>query len=256
MPWNPEVYNQFKAIRYQPFFDLIAMISEEGLKTGIDIGCGTGEQTAILAQRFEKARFSGIDPSPDMLAKSKEFKNSNLNFRQATVEDFTTSDVKKWELIFSNAALQWSDNHEKLFPQLIALLTDKGQFAIQMPVQKENVLNRILFDLVQEKPFVDFLKGWKRAAPLLSIDQYAQLMFENGLEDLQIIQKVYPILTETPDQLFDFISGSALIPYMERLSKAEQEQLVTEFKIRIQKEFKQFPALYAFKRLLLYGRKK
>lgn len=257
MPWNPELYNQFKNIRYQPFFDLMAMISEEGLQEGIDIGCGTGEQTGILSGRFDKARFLGIDSSPDMLLKSEEFKSNNLEFKQATVEGFLASDnVKKWDLIFSNAALQWSDNHETLFPQLLSRLTENGQFAVQMPVQKENLLNKILFDLVQEQPFTDYLKGWKRDSPLLSIDQYAQILFENGLEDIRITQTVYPIIAGNPEKLFDFISGSSLIPYMERLSESEQKQFTNEFKSRIRQEFKRFPAIYAFKRLLLYGRKK
>lgn len=256
MPWNPGKYNQFKNIRFQPFFDLAEWIATDGLTTAVDIGCGTGEQTKILAEKFDKADFLGIDPSPEMLAKSKELETDNLHFKTTTVEDFITSNAgKKWDLIFSNAALQWSDDHENLFPQLILLLSEKGQLAVQMPVQKENLLNKILIDLAQEKPFVDYLQGWKRESPVLSIDAYAQILFENGLSNLQIIQKVYPIIADNAETLFDFISGSALIPYLERLSESQQELFVAEYKYRIQKEFKRFPAIYAFKRLLLYGRK-
>ncbi len=254
MPWSPEKYNQFKNIRYQPFFDLMDLISEEDLKNCIDLGCGTGEQTNILSKRFEKANFLGIDSSAEMLSGSEKFAHEKLQFRNLTIETFADDDTT-WDLIFSNAALQWSNDHEKLFPKLISLLSDKGQFAVQMPVQKENILNKILIDLAQEKPFVDFLHGWKRDSPVLSIDDYAQIMFENGLREIQIIQKVYPIIADNPDKLFDFISGSALIPYLERLSEDEQNIFVTEYKNRIQKEFKKFPTIYAFKRLLLYGKK-
>lgn len=125
-----------------------------------------------------------------------------------------------------------------------------------MPVQKENLLNQILINLVQEKPFADYLHGWKRESALLSIDQYAQIMFEGGLHNIQVIQKVYPIITDDAEQLFDFISGSALIPYLEKMTGSEQELFTTAYKSRIQKEFKRFPSIYAFKRLLLYGRKK
>jgi len=254
MPWDPEKYNQFKNIRYQPFFDLMEMISEEGIKNGIDIGCGTGEQTGILAKRFENAEFSGIDPSPEMLAKSKEFTRKNLHFQNGTVEEFVRT-KQKWDLIFSNAALQWSDHHKQLFPRLISLVNDNGQFAVQMPMQKENLLNKILIDLVQEKPFVDFLQGWRREPSTLSIDEYAQIMFDGGLKQIQIVQKVYPIIADDPEKLFDFISGSALIPYLERLSESRQKIFISEYKNRIEKTFKKFPAIYAFKRLLLYGKK-
>ncbi|PVD49478.1 trans-aconitate methyltransferase [Terrimonas sp.] len=254
MAWDPEKYNQFKNIRYQPFFDLMELISGNDLKNGIDIGCGTGEQTSILSKKFDEAKFSGIDPSPEMLAKSKVFESNNLDFKQYSVEDFLASDDRRnWDLIFSNAALQWSDNHETLFPGLIAHLSEHGQLAVQMPVQKENLLNKILIELAQEKPFTDFLHGWKRESPLLSIDAYAQIMFDNGLHKIQIIQKVYPIIADNTEKLFDFISGSSLIPYLEKMSPHEQELFVAAYKNRIQKAFKKFPAVYAFKRLLLYG---
>ncbi len=253
MPWNPEKYNQFKNIRYQPFFDLMDLISPENLKSGIDLGCGTGEQTGILAEKFEDAAFLGIDSSEEMLEKSKEFESENLDFKLASVENFIQSD-QKFHLIFSNAALQWSENHAELFPQIISKLSENGQFAVQMPVQNENILNQILWELVQEKPFSDYLNGWKRESTVLSIDQYAQIMFDGGLQDIQIIQKVYPIIADDADKLFDFISGSSLIPYMERLSEKQQEVFIAEYKSRIQKSFKKFPAIYAFKRLLLYGK--
>lgn len=255
MPWNPDIYNQFKDIRYAPFFDLADLISPESLQTAIDIGCGTGEQTYMLSQKFDNVSFTGIDPSPEMLSKSKEFQSKNLEFEQGSVEDLTGTG-RKYDLVFSNAALQWSDEHENLFPAIIDMVNENGQFAVQMPVQAENVLNKILLELVQEKPFADHLNGWKREPTMLSIDEYAQIMFEGGLREIQIIQKVYPIIADDAGELFDFISGSALMPYMERLSAAQQEVLASEFIQRIKETFKRFPAIYAFKRLLLYGKKK
>jgi trans-aconitate 2-methyltransferase len=254
MPWNPNKYNQFKNIRYQPFFDLSEMISAQGLENGVDIGCGTGEQTFILSEKFEKTSFLGIDSSKEMLSGSEKFTHEKLKFQHLSIEDFAKND-STWDLIFSNAALQWADHHQELFPALISKLNNGGQFAIQMPVQKDNLLNQILIDLVQENPFADFLGGWKRLSPVLNMDDYAQIMFDGGMTDLQIIQKVYPIIAENPDELFDFIAGSALIPYLERMPENQEQLLVKEYKKRIEKAFKKFPAIYAFKRLLLYGKK-
>lgn len=255
MPWNPDVYNQFKAIRYQPFFDLAGFIKGDNMKTAIDIGCGTGEQTYILSQRFEATDFIGVDASAEMLAKSGEWKSDRLHFKQLTAEEISHA-PEQWDLIFSNAALQWSDNHETLFPALIQRLHAGGEFAVQMPVQTENILNQLLLALAMEEPFTTYLNGFTRNSPVLSIDQYADILFENGLEDLQIMQKVYPIIAQDHQTLFEFISGSALIPYMEKLNKQQQEEFSTEFKNRIAVHFTRFPALYAFKRLLLYGRKR
>ena len=254
MPWNPEIYNQFKNIRYQPFFDLMNLISSENLKTVIDIGCGTGEQTHILSEKFDAAEFLGIDSSAEMLAEANQFQNDKLNFKQMPVEDLINS-KEKWDLIFSNAALQWSDDHETLFTKLISLLSKNGQFAVQMPIQAENVLNKILFQLASEEPFRTQLDGWNRVSPVLSIDEYAQIMFDHGLKDLNISVKVYPIIADDAEKLYQFISGSALIPYVERLDEVSKENFILEYKKRIGEHFKRFPAMYAFKRLLLYGKK-
>jgi trans-aconitate 2-methyltransferase len=254
MPWNPEVYNTFKDIRYKPFYDLADLIKPVKNKKAIDLGCGTGEQTAILADKFKEVHFLGVDSSAEMLEKSKALETENLHFRRASTEEMIEN-AEKWDLIFSNAALQWSNNHEVLFPKLINLLNSKGQFAVQMPVQPENKLNKILIELVNEEPFKTYLKGFKRDSPVLSIDEYAQILFDSGLEDIQIMQKVYPIIANDHDTLYNFISGSALIPYMDKLEGVQKELFIKTYKERIAESFPKLPAIYSFKRLLLYGTK-
>ncbi|ASK29974.1 trans-aconitate methyltransferase [Chryseobacterium sp. T16E-39] len=255
MPWNPDVYNQFKNIRFKPFFDLSDLIIAETPMKAVDLGCGTGEQTAILTEKFPQADFTGIDSSPEMLEKSKTLENERLHFKMATTEEMLTGN-ENWDLIFSNAALQWSDNHQTLFPQLISKLKSNGQLAVQMPYQPGNTLNQILSGLAEEEPFKTYLNGWNRPSAVLTIDEYAQLLFENGIVELNLSQKVYPIIAEDHDTLFNFISGSAIIPYLERLDEEQQKDFTTEFKKRIAKSFPKLPAIYAFKRILMYGRKK
>ncbi|WP_326984502.1 methyltransferase domain-containing protein [Chryseobacterium sp. MYb264] len=255
MPWNPDVYNQFKNIRFKPFFDLSDLIQNKGNMKAIDLGCGTGEQTAILAERFEQAHFIGIDSSAEMLEKSKTLEAENLHFRQATTEEILDSN-ENWDLIFSNAALQWSDDHETLFPKLISKLNKSGQLAIQMPYQPGNILNKILLEMGNEEPFKTQLNHWNRASTVLTLDEYAQILFDNDIEDINISQKVYPVIAEDHETLFNFISGSALIPYLERLSEENQQTFIAEFKKRIAINFPKLPAIYSFKRILMYGRKK
>ncbi len=255
MPWNPEKYNQFKNIRYQPFFDLLNLISNKNLKQCIDIGCGTGEQTSILSDKIKDANFLGIDSSKEMLAQSTKYENDKLRFKNSTIKKFARSE-SHWDLIFSNAALQWSDDHHQLFPQLISKINSGGQFAVQMPFQKENILNTILLELVQENPFSNFLEGFIRHSSVLSIDEYAKIMFEEGLDNITIFLKVYPIIADNETTLYNFISGSALIPYMERLDPEQQELFKLANTKRIVARYLNFPAIYSFKRILLYGIKK
>ncbi|PQA97850.1 trans-aconitate methyltransferase [Chryseobacterium shigense] len=255
MPWNPDVYNQFKNIRFKPFYDLAELITDEKEMKAVDLGCGTGEQTAILTEKFRSTIFTGIDSSPEMLKKSKGLENERLHFKMATTEAMLDAD-ENWDLIFSNAALQWSDDHQNLFPKLISKLNTGGQLAVQMPYQPGNTLNNLLFELANEEPFQTDLNGWNRPSAVLAIDEYAQILFNSGLEDLNLSQKVYPIIAEDHETLFNFISGSALIPYLEKLTEEQQVSFTIEFKQRIAKNFTKLPAMYAFKRILLYGRKK
>lgn len=255
MPWNPTVYNQFKDIRFKPFYDLSELVTADKIEHAVDLGCGTGEQTAILSEQFSQATFLGVDSSAEMLSKSHQLETERLKFRQSSVENFL-AEPKTWDLIFSNAALQWLEDHQVLFPKIISKLNDGGQLAIQMPYQQENILNKILFELSMEEPYRSYLKGWNRASSVLDIDSYAQLLFDNGLDQLNLSLRVYPLIAPDAETLYNFIAGSALIPYIEHLEEEKKPLFVAAFKTRIKKHFVKFPAIYSFKRILLYGRKR
>ncbi|RYG46130.1 MAG: methyltransferase domain-containing protein [Chitinophagaceae bacterium] len=254
MPWDPDTYNQFKEIRYRPFYDLVALIDPSDVKTVVDLGCGTGEQTSILSQKLSNAHITGIDSSEEMLKESERFVTQKVRFRKASIQDFL-NESSTCDLVFSNAALQWEDSHLQLFPAIISRLKSNGQLAIQMPYQKENILNSILLGLVNEEPFSVFLNEYIRDSPLLTIDEYATILFQAGLENISIALKVYPLIAKDEMELFKFISGSALVPYFERLNTEQQNHLSSTFLVRIRQHFKNFPAIYPFKRLLMYGRK-
>lgn len=254
MPWNPKLYNQFKDIRFKPFQDLSALIVSEPRMKAVDLGCGTGEQTAILSERFPQATFLGLDASAEMLSNSDQLAHGRLQFSNSSVENFLGT-AETWDLIFSNAALQWLDDHRILFPKLISKLTRGGQLAIQMPLQPENVLNKILIEMAAEEPFCSYLKGWNRVSPVLSLDDYAELLYKEGLVQLDLSIRVYPIVADSEKMLYEFIAGSALIPYMEHLEKERHQLFIHAFRSRIRAHFPEFPAIYPFKRLLLYGRR-
>ncbi|MDQ6469865.1 methyltransferase domain-containing protein [Flavobacterium sp. LHD-80] len=92
MPWNPEIYNKFKDIRFKPFVDLTELIKPIASGNAIDLGCGTGEQSIFLAEKFKQINFLGVDSSTEMLFKSKAFETKNLHFQQSTIEDIANSD--------------------------------------------------------------------------------------------------------------------------------------------------------------------
>ena len=250
MSWNPATYNKFKSERFTPFYDLLALIKvKEGLQV-IDLGCGTGELTRKLADALPQSTVLGIDSSAEMLKDSKAFENESVKFECRLIEEQVQSN-QKWDLVFSNAAIQWADNHEALIPQIISTIKPGGQLAIQMPDQHSNISNMLLNELAAEEPFATALQNWIRVSPVLSIDSYAQLFFENGSTSMTVYEKIYPLILQDADALFDWVSGTALIPYTERLHGETKDHFISEYKNRLQHNFKSVPVFYPFKRLIL-----
>ncbi|WP_430612854.1 methyltransferase domain-containing protein [Flavobacterium sp. JP2137] len=250
MAWNPNVYDQFKSERYAPFYDLLALVDNRMNMDVLDLGCGTGELTSFLAAKLPHAMVLGVDSSAEMLEKSSVFVQEQLFFEQRGIEEQLNRETT-WDLIFSNAAIQWVDDHKRLLPRMIGCLKAEGQLVVQLPAQNDNILNQLLLELVQEPPYQEVLKSWKRVSPVLSIDAYARILFEEGAKDMTVYEKIYPIIVKNAEQLYDFIAGSALIPYFERMDARTQEAFTVEFKRRISQNFPKAPAFYPFKRIVI-----
>ncbi|TDE17218.1 methyltransferase domain-containing protein [Dyadobacter psychrotolerans] len=250
MAWNPDTYNRFKSERFTPFYDLLALAKSKPEMEVIDLGCGTGELTRKLADALPGARVTGIDSSEQMLSQSQDFVSKQVIFKQLSIERFLESD-KKWDLVFSNAAIQWVDDHETVFPKIISSLKENGQLLIQMPDQHHNVSNRLLDELAEKEPFREVLKGWKRVSPVLDIDRYSQILFENGSKSMTVFEKIYPLVLSDADALFDWVSGTALIPYSERLESKIKQDFIDLYRKFLQNKFAKSPVFYPFRRIIL-----
>ena len=136
--WNPKKYLLFKKQRTQPAIDLANRVRDCGAETAADIGCGPGNSTAVLRDVFPHAKILGIDSSANMIRKAKET-HSGLDFAVCSAEDLTGS----YDLLFSNACLQWIPHHETLIPQLMEKLTEHGVLAVQMPMNFNEPLVKI-----------------------------------------------------------------------------------------------------------------
>lgn len=250
MAWNPDTYNQFKSERFAPFYDCLNLITiKDGINV-IDLGCGTGELTRKLADALPGSRVLGIDSSQEMLNDSKAFENEQVRFELRSIEEQVKQETK-WDLVFSNAAIQWVYNHEVLLPQVISLVKPAGQLVIQMPDQNQNASNLILDELAIEEPFCTALQNWTRNSPVLDIERYAQILFENGSRQMTVFEKIYPLILKDTDALFDWVSGTALIPYTERLSGEIKQQFIGAYKERLKNRFPKSPVFYPFKRIIM-----
>src|SRR5438132_1693770 len=116
MSWNPNQYERFKQERRQPFDDLMSLVERRPHMRVVDLGCGTGELTRDLHTHVDAEETVGIDNSETMLLKSNAFENEILRFEQGDVEAFVAD--RPFDLIFSNAAIHWVEDHATLFRKL------------------------------------------------------------------------------------------------------------------------------------------
>jgi trans-aconitate 2-methyltransferase len=248
MVWSPEVYNKFKDQRHAPFYDLFALLEKRVGMSVTDLGCGTGELTHFLGENLKDSEVTGLDSSAEMLKHTEQFQASNVKFEQATIEDWASSG-KVSDLVISNAALQWVPNHAQIIPRVIANVKSGGQLAVQVPAQNHNKGNLLLNQLAEQEPYNDALNRYVRRSAVLEIDQYADLLYKYGGSSIQVIERVYPLTLKDSDALFTWLSGSTLIPYLEKLPENLHEQFKEAFREILKAAFPGSPIFYPFRRI-------
>ena len=251
MSWNPELYHKFQKERFAPFQDLMdLMVVREGL-SALDLGCGTGELTEMVLDMLPESEVLGIDSSKEMLEKASMKKCLGLNFELCPIEKASGG----WDLIFSNAAIQWVSNHEQLIPGLVSLLKPGGQIAAQLPANHKHPTQTIIAELAREEPYSSALGGWSREWSVLSIREYAELLYESGAQDINVFEKIYPHVLEDIEAVIDWLSGTALLPYFERLPQELHEAFLNSYRERLQDLYQSVPVFYPYQRIFFSARR-
>ncbi len=245
MPWNPEQYHKFQSERSAPFYDLLKLVEIRQHIKAIDLGCGTGELTRVLADALPESDVTGLDTSSQMLNKAASHMTSNLRFGQGDLSQLTGN----WDLIFSNAAIQWCESHEKLIPHFFSKLNPGGQLCIQLPSNHNHISHLLIRETAKEEPFKKILNGFERIAPVLTIDQYAKILFDLNAKDILVFEKIYPHVLEDSDAVVEWISGTALVPYFEKLGEHKPEFLET-LRRKMKQSLPDSPLFYPFRRIL------
>ena len=246
-PWDPDCYLTYQKERFAPFEDLLPLVRVLPRLRVIDLGCGTGELTARLADRLPDSQVVGIDTSEDMLEKARELERPGLRFKRG---DLGALDGE-WDLIFSHAAIHWVEDHRALIPRLLSRLASEGQLALQFPSNHHHVAHRMIQETASEEPFRTALEGWVRHSPVLPMASYAEILYAAGAEDMRVFEKVYPHVMENADALAAWLSGTTLIPYLDRLNEVYRAFFMQILRKKLRGLWPAGPVFYPFRRILL-----
>ncbi|HEX2698505.1 MAG TPA: methyltransferase domain-containing protein [Anaerolineales bacterium] len=246
MPWNPEKYHQFKEQRTAPFDDLLKLVNIRPNLKVVDLGCGTGELTRMLADTLPNSDVVGIDSSPEMLKKAEASARAGLRFELGDQAKLS----EEYDLIFSNAALHWTEDHTTLIPRLFGCVKPGGQIAVQVPSSHHHISHKVYREVAASEPFASALNGFNRQSPVLPIEIYANVLFQQEAQEIVVFEKVYAHVLENSDAVVDWISGTALVPYFERLDEPMKEKFIQAIRERMRAELPGSPVFYPFKRTL------
>ena len=218
--WDPELYERYKSYRDRPALDLLLQIPADLAPRQIwDLGCGPGEQAALLALRHPKAQVYGLDSSPEMLTIARN--------RQERV-DWVLGDLNGFEpdapadLIYTNAALQWAPDHARLFPRLASFLAVDGVFACQMPMSFHESWHRVLRELAEEPAWKARLGDVRGATPVAAAADYFDWL-SPICGEVDIWSTTYLHVLEGEDPVVEWMRGTGLRPYLDALPDPDEQ---------------------------------
>jgi len=250
--WDPKQYGEFSKERFRPAMELMAQIPKGPYSSIIDLGCGTGEFTELLRQEFQPSQLIGLDNSPEMLEKAfQQF--PHLLWQQGNIEHLEGM----YDLVVSNAALQWVGNHETLFPALLE--KTKKVLAIQMPRNYEEPSHVLLRETLKENPaFFSLAKGELREAPVASPEVYLQWL-EPKARHINLWETTYYQRLHGENPVLEWVKGTALVPIKACLPKDAYEDFLSLYKKKLLKAYppsKDGTTLFPFRRLFMVVEKK
>lgn len=218
MTWSARTYSVFEQERTRPVRDLVAALPAHDVQVAIDLGCGPGNSTEVLADRFAQARVTGLDSSDDMLAAARE-RLPGIPFELADIEAWNP--VESFDVILANASLQWLPDHATLYPRLLSRLAPGGSLAVQTPDNLEEPAHRLAREVAAQGPWASKIGSVKHPARHDAAFYYQLLKPRCAAVDVWRTTYFHP-LSGGPEAVVEWFKGSALRPYLAPLDGGEK----------------------------------
>jgi trans-aconitate 2-methyltransferase len=257
LDWNPALYGRYEDERTRPAAELLARVPLSGATRAVDLGCGPGNSTELVARRFPGADVLGIDNSDAMLAAARE---------RLPAARFEAGDIARWtpaadaapDLIYANAALQWVPDHEALIPRLFAALAPGGVLAVQMPDNRAEPTHRLMREVAAEPAWREAIGDADRLrTELLPLSGYYDLLARDATM-VDVWHTVYQHPLASPAAIVDWVRATGLKPFVDRLTPDLRASYLAEYERRVDAAY---PVradgwrLLAFPRMFIVARK-
>lgn len=216
--WDPQGYLRFADQRTRPFLDLLSRVPAQAPRTVADLGCGPGNATALLAERWPHAHVLGVDNSAEMIARARTRERPG-------VLEFEYADLRAWrsrapvDVLITNAALQWVPDHISLLPALLGAVAPGGTFAMSVPGNFTAPSHALLADLQRSPRWAGSFSGARFRPASDEPADYLRVLTEAGAA-AEVWESTYYYVLDGPDGVLDFVSSTALRPVLAELPDA------------------------------------
>lgn len=229
MKWDPEKYTEFSDYRGRPYQDLLGQLAGVEVKKVVDLGCGPGNMTRLLAQRWPGAQVTGLDSSPEMIARATaDALEENL--------DFALADASNWvpepdtDLLFSNAMLQWLPGHRELLDGWLNALQVGANVAIQVPGNFGAPSHAVMRQVADSDKWAEKLAGVLRHDDVVGDPaDYQRLLIEAGFQ-ANVWESTYQQVLTGEEPILDWVRGTALLPIRHTLSAEDYLEFEDDYR--------------------------
>jgi trans-aconitate 2-methyltransferase len=255
--WDPGQYQRFMDQRSRPFFDLISRIGAAAPRYAVDLGCGPGNLTAVLAQRWPAAEVTGVDNSPEMIgAAAAEAARApgRLSFELGDIRDWQPA--RPPEVVVSNAVLQWVPDHLAVVARWAGLLPPGGWLAFQVPGNFDQPSHAILRELAGSQRWRPLLAGAELNRQAASPAEYLGLLARAGCE-VDAWETTYLHVLPGENPVLEWYRGTGLRPVLAALAPEQAEEFLAEYGQRMRVAYPAAPygTVLPFRRVFAVARK-
>jgi trans-aconitate 2-methyltransferase len=232
--WNVRQYLRFEDERTRPSRDLLAQVSLTRARLAIDLGCGPGNSTELLVERYPDAEIVGLDSSPDMLRQARE-RLPKCSFTQADLATWTPKEPA--DLLFANAVFQWVADHPAVLRRLVQALPQGGVLAVQMPDNTSEPALALMREIAGNGPWAANAALAEAARADLPTPEFYYDLLKPLCARVDIWHTIYNHVMAGPEGIVEWFKGSALRPFISALDAGMREGFLAAYRTQITRHY-------------------